>query len=334
MSQRRGEGQFVAVEVGLRHDPKVLGLAKRLRIHPQHAVGIVATWREMVLTRGTGIGVVRGYSRSELAAFVDWPGEPGRVIDALKGAGMLVMRRQAFVHPSWSETTTGSYAHHKSGERERKATERALRREWEAMHPAEPWPGLERARELIGQSADSPRTEGGPSASGSRTNGHKGSNGVRRTPQGAPRGGASDGATRLAEFESAWPLGVPGTEKCRAYLAERTPEEWAHILYAVREQSLSSRWKHTPWRVPPPLRWLNREEWKKTKWKPGQVKPDKKGSSPPPEPKPTQEEVDALKSKWERRAAIKESLRASGLRGADLESAIDSEMEKEQRAPS
>lgn len=328
MSQRRGEGQFVAVEVGLRHNPKLLGLAKRLRIHPQHAVGILASWREMVLTCGTGTGVVRGYSRGELAAFVQWEKEPGPLIDALKAAGMLQTRRKAFIHPYWDATTTGSYAHHKSGERARKAAERALRRAWETAHPAEAFPGVERAREILGPSADSPRTEPGASASGSRTNGHEVSNGVRRAPQGAPPGGASEGASRWEAFEALYPVGVEESLKCREYLAGLGPEEWAHVQYAVQDQAAKSRWKHTPWRVPPAFRWLKRQVWKRTKWKPGMTMPDKRAIEVKSEPKPDADEVARLKLHWERRSKVKEALRSTGLKGAELESAVNTELEK------
>lgn len=197
MARLRGEGQWVAKELNLRSDPKVLGIAQRLRVHRLHATALVLYWREFVLTRGDGNGVVRGYSSAELAMFLDWTRAPATVIEALKGAGFLRTRRGQFIHPAWEETITGHYAHTRSTERDRKAEERELRRRWSDSRPGDQWPGVEEARELLaGQSADSPRTGAGPSAPDPRTNGHK----AIKTDPPAPRRGGEGEADALWEW--------------------------------------------------------------------------------------------------------------------------------------
>ncbi len=41
---RRGEGQFVCAELNLRNDPKVITLARNLKLHRQHVVGLLMDW--------------------------------------------------------------------------------------------------------------------------------------------------------------------------------------------------------------------------------------------------------------------------------------------------
>jgi hypothetical protein len=116
---RRGEGQFVAIETNLVNDPKLKGIARALKIHVAQAIGHVALWRALVLTRATGTGLLKGYSAPQVAEALEWPGRPGRIIDALVDAGYLKRRRGgAYTHPEWADTVTGGYAHRRQAQRE------------------------------------------------------------------------------------------------------------------------------------------------------------------------------------------------------------------------
>jgi hypothetical protein len=111
--------QFVALEVNLLRDPKLKGMARALRISCVEALGFLALWRELVLTRGDATGLVRGYSAEEVAEFLEWPGTPSRLLDALAAAGFLARRRRWVAYPQWPETITGYYAARKAADRER-----------------------------------------------------------------------------------------------------------------------------------------------------------------------------------------------------------------------
>ena len=57
---RQGEGQYVAIETNIVIDPKLKGITRALKISLPAAIGHVALWRALVLTRGTGSGLVKG----------------------------------------------------------------------------------------------------------------------------------------------------------------------------------------------------------------------------------------------------------------------------------
>ena len=117
---RRGEVPFVAIRVGRSNDPReVLGLARELKVHRATALGYLALWEELILEVGDArVGRVYGYSAEHLAAKLGWEGSPRRLVDALKGAGVLTTHRGVLVHPYWPRSTTGIYARMRSDRRE------------------------------------------------------------------------------------------------------------------------------------------------------------------------------------------------------------------------
>jgi hypothetical protein len=238
---RRGEGQFVATEVNLRNDPKVLGMARRLKIHRLHAVGLLCTWREFVLERGTGTGLVKGYSRAEVAEFLDWPRAPAVLFDALKGAGYLTSRRGgAFVYPGWAETITGHYAHKKAADRDRKKGQRAA---------AE---GGEEGDSARGTSADIPRNGRGASAEVPSGSGQE----VSKSPPGPPgSGGASQPSAPSGWWEWFRDMHpkVRNPRKCRRLLGLMEREDLDQLWYCLpihaplyRDKEKKKAWRFVP----------------------------------------------------------------------------------------
>lgn len=101
MAGRRGEGQFVALELNLIRDSKLGGVARALRISKVTAIGHLALWREFVLTKGDGAtGTVRGYTQDEIAEFLDWRGRADRLVAALKAGDFLATKRSGFTYPA------------------------------------------------------------------------------------------------------------------------------------------------------------------------------------------------------------------------------------------
>lgn len=329
---RRGEGQFVAVEVNLRNDPKVLGLARRLKIHKLHAVGMVASWREFVLVRGTGAGVVRGYSRQELAEYLDWQKGPALLIDALKAAGMVRTKRGAFLHPFWGETTTGDYAHKKSSERGRKAEERALRKRWEAARPGEPWPGLEEARDALrGHSLEGPGTVRGPSADAPETNGHKVTNGPPGPPDAGGAGGGGDPRTGIAEWFFEMHPRLKNERICRSLLNKLTVPQAEQLRYALprqRPRYIAALERRSGKGVPFADKYLREGYYLEVRRPAAKAaKPNGHATPDPAEQKRALVEREA--ALWKKRDEIRERLKADGISKHELDQLVDQELEKE-----
>jgi len=323
---RRGVGNFVAARVGLVHDPKTLGIARALRISRLEAAMTILLWEEFILEHGEvarrgrnkGQGIVRGYSASEVAEGLLWPRERRArlVLDALRAAKMMRCRRGSFVHPYWAETITGEYQ---------------LRRE----EQLEADRARQRRRRSGGQPADVTRTSARhpPDVrSGSGDQSTKASGGrAAGPPQGAPRRGAADRASRWEWFETTYPIGVEDPEGCARALAALPDRDWEHLQFALPTQAKSNRWKHTPWRVPPASRYLKRHEWRRIKWTPGQKPPVTILKVVPiePEKKPDAAELERQRQVWAKLTQIRARLRDTGLRGQALEDAIKAEMDKE-----
>lgn len=336
---RRGEGQFVATEVNLRNDPKVMGLARRLKVHKLHAVGLVTSWREFVLVRGTGAGVVKGYSRQELAEYLDWPKGPAPLIDALKAAGLLRTKRGAFLYPFWAETTTGHYAHHKSTDRSRKADERDARRRWAEVFPGEAWPGLEAARDrLRGHSPEAPESVPGTSGDIPSGSGHEES----KSPPGPPGpggvGGVADARTGLTEwFLETYPR-LKNQAICRKVLAKMTPAEAVQLRYCLPRQLpryMAAMTGRAGKGVPFADKYL-REGYYLELRPPKQRASKAEGNGHKTRAQETEEKlamVDRQEALWRRRDEIKARLgdEARGLSKFELEARVDQELELEQQ---
>jgi hypothetical protein len=334
---RRGEGQYVAVEVGLRHDPKVLGLARRLKIHKLHAVGLVSSWREMVLVRGTGAGAVKGYSRQELCEYLDWPKGPAPLIDALKMAGMLRTKRGCFVYPFWHDTITGSFAQHRSSDRDRKLDERATRKRWTAVYPGGAWPGFEEAKErLRGHSGEVPGNVQGTSADAPEESGHKETKGPPGPPVPGGVGGVADARNGLTEwFLELYPR-LKNEGKCRKVLGRMTTAQAEQLRYCLPLQlrrymaAMTGRGGRG---VPFADKYLEGEWYLELRPpKPKASNGHKNGHATKAE---EQQEKTALVEReevhWRRRDVIRARLHAQGvhLRGVELHQRIDQEIERE-----
>lgn len=309
---RRGEGQFVAIEVNLRGDPVKVGrLCRRLKVSRNEAVGIIAAWREIVLTKGTATGLVKDFPAADIADVCDWRGPPRKLVQALADAKELVNRRGgAYAHPYWEDTPTGWYAARRAADRERKR--------------------IPPNGNGHGDSAEPPRN--GHAGSAPAPSGSGQEERPSGAPQGAPQGGAADRASRWEWFEASFPIGIEDPAACTAILGDLSPDDWDHLKYALIEQASKNRWKHTPWRVPPALRYLRKREWRRIKWKPGMKKPDPKApQKAQAEPKPDRAELDRQQRLFARSIELREQLRKAGLKGFDLESAIEAEMVKEQQ---
>jgi hypothetical protein len=131
---RRGEIPFVAVRVGRSNDPReVLGLARELRIHRAQALGFLMLWEELILEVGDArAGRVQGYTAAHLAAKLGWEGPPGKLLEALKHAGVLVTHRGTMVHPYWGRSPTGIYSRMRAERRDQWAESKRKQRNGEA----------------------------------------------------------------------------------------------------------------------------------------------------------------------------------------------------------
>jgi hypothetical protein len=244
---RRGEGQFIAVEVGLRHDPKVLGLARALKVHAAAAVGYLVAWREFVLTRGTGGGVVHGYTVDEMAAFIGWPGSAVKIVTALKTAGFLGSRRRALVHPSWGDTITGHYAAKRAKDRDRQRTGKG-----DGGGTSGDVQGDVRAevpRNGHGDSAEVPRSLRG----GSEEIGTVSNKGFHGTPPGPPLEGGVERASALTEwFLETYPK-VRNPKKIAKLLGLLTAEEVVQLRFclAIHAPQYVDKKKGKGWRFVP-----------------------------------------------------------------------------------
>jgi hypothetical protein len=318
--QRRGEGQFICAEVGLRHDPKVLAMARSLRISAHAAVGFVMAWREFVLTRGTGSGVVRGYTLDDVAAFLEWGGKTARLVAALRAAGMLHTRRGVLSYPHWLETATGDYAHARAEAREadrrRKAEGRREQRDWTSG----------------GSPADNRGTSGGSPADVHPESGDQSTKDVHRTaPPGPPVGGV-DAAARLEWFEDNYPKGLVNRDLCAGILGALTPSDYDHLRHAVETKSRSIWWRERD-RAPVPERFLTEQQWRRVKLPrrtARAAKPDEaaRKAAELERQQLERQQAEAATQLFRQREAIRQRLISEGVGRHELEERIDAELQK------
>lgn len=311
---RRGEGQFVAIEVNLSGDPKLRGLARRLRISRPHAIGLVALWREFVLTKGSGAdGIVKGYTKTEIAEFLEWEKRPAQLISALRESDFLGSRRGAFLYPHWPETITGWYA-------AKKATDRRRHRKGGDGN-------------LQGDSAEPPRNGHGGSAEIPSGSGQE----VSKTPPGAPPGGVGEPAAPLPELADLFVETYPKMQNpavCRRMIRGFDEGTQAQLRYALpihariyREKKQTKAWRFVPF-APKYLR-------DQTFWEFQPPKPKANNGHRPDPAEVARLEAEAqakyehARQMLERRAVIRERLKAEGIGRHELERRIDEELAKE-----
>lgn len=122
---------WVAIESGLEDDPKLLSFARSLRVKRETAFWYVYRWRVLVVQQGEHLtgSLPKKYSAQDIASFIDFPGEPRRLVAAMKKAGFLAYKKgRGFFYPGWTDTVTGEYAARREDDRARKLKEREARR--------------------------------------------------------------------------------------------------------------------------------------------------------------------------------------------------------------
>lgn len=229
---------FVAAEDGLEEDPKILTLARMLKVDRAHAFWFVMRWRRLVVNAGNPISgsLPPNYTTDDLAAFLDWSGRPTALTSALKSTGFLGLRRgRALFYPCWGQTITGQYASYRERERQRKEEDRIERKSGRGT-------SADGARNVRGQgadaSADSPRT-----GAGNLRSINKGPS-ADAPPTPPPAGGD------LAEGRWAWLLENaptpqdPGVSK--RILAELTEDEWCLVQRAYESLKVPAGGVGTP----------------------------------------------------------------------------------------
>lgn len=238
MSTRRGEVPFVAIRVGRGGDPKeVQGLADDLKVAPATALGYVVLFEEFFFEVGDALtGRIVGYSIKHLARKLGWPGQPRRLADALKDAGLLRLQRNTLIHAYWRESITGQYARQRAEQRE--ADRLRKRRARNRGAPGEDVSG-DVTRTSGGQGAPSE----GLTADSVRnpdinqpTNGARGAPGTE-PPPGPPGTGGSLGAARWGWMRENHRRPA-NSRACTKYLEVMTAENWALCQWVV---SLPSR---------------------------------------------------------------------------------------------
>ena len=224
---RHGEGQFVAIETNIVIDPKLKGIGRYLKCSLPEAIGYVALWRVLVLTRGTGSGLVKGYSHSQVAEALEWRGRPSRILAALKAAGYLTTRRGSLVHPEWPDTITGSYAHRRQAQREYDRKRGRGR-------------GVEGAAEEAGPGGDPSGSRPGPGGDPSGTRNGSGHQSTK-APPGAPLQGG-EGAPPAPSDWGKWFL--------ETYPKVRNPKKIRRLLAAMGADELAQLWYCLPLHAP------------------------------------------------------------------------------------
>lgn len=237
MTVRRGEVPFVAVRVGRGQDPReVLGLAGDLKIDPPTALGFVVLWEEFVLEVGDALtGRVVGYTIKHLAVKLGWRGNPRRLADALRDAGLLQTHRSTLIHPYWRASTTGQYARERAEKREADR----LRKRRARNRYADPGLGEDHVSDDVtrtsgGQPRDSDGVGGDSSGNpdiNQRTNGARGAP-AGAPPPGPPGTGGSLGAARW-DWIRANHRRPANSRACVKYLGAMTEEDWALCQWVV-----------------------------------------------------------------------------------------------------
>ena len=310
---RRGEGQFVAIEVNLRGDPKIGRIVRKLGISRNEAVGLVAGWRELVLTKGTGAGVVKGYPAEDIADFLDWHGKgrtPRKLIAALQAADELAARRGTYRHPFWADTPTGWYASKRAKDRDRK---------------------------VRGGSADVPRNGDGTSAEHPSGSGQE----VSKGPPGPPGSGGVVGVADARNGLTEWFLETYPRLKnegiCRKLLAAMSAAEAEQLRYCLPLQlpryvaGMSGRGGRGVPFADKYLRegyFLERRPPKKRT-----AKPAANGHEEPDLAKQKAELVERQEALWRKRDEIRQQLRNDGVSRHELEARVDQVLEQQEAQP-
>ncbi len=146
---------FVAADDGLEDDPKLLALARMMKVPRLLAFGSVLRWQRLILQRGDHLqgSLPQRYFAADIAAFLDFRRDPERLVEAMEKCGFLGHRKgHGYYFPDWIHTTTGRYAHRRETERLQQERLRAKNRPSRTERPAN---GVQQSADVDRRSADS-----------------------------------------------------------------------------------------------------------------------------------------------------------------------------------
>jgi len=328
--------QYVCLEVGFWRNPKHLTFARVLK-NPL-APALIARLREFILTDGEQGVLAAKYSADDIAAAVEWTGPPRLLARALQTAGVLTRWRGRFRYPDWGRTPTGYWERKKAADRERNRLNR------------------ERGKGdgVRGASADGPRTVHGQSADGSRTKRDQASKRPRTDRRTGRAEGASPGAPRGGGVGIADALGKAEADELVRFFLEnypklRKPQICEKLIRALSKPEADQLRYGLGVHLPPYRALVNKPRWRfvpfadtylkeSTFWE--HRRPVETASKPvskrQAEKLRVEEEKiaaaqlrreDEERAKFARQGEIRKRLKAEGLKGDDLESAVLREIE-------
>ncbi len=330
---------FVAQELGFWGNPKTLTFAQTVKNHPQRTGGaLILMLREFFLLHGRCGVLPPNFGHLDIALGLGWEGRPAVLISAFERAGALQRKKGRWIYPGWRDTPTGYWEEQKEKERIRKASERELRQAWKESFPSEDWPGVSVAKKRL-TSEDNPRPVLGLSADKTRTEGDQASKEASAPagapPSGPPSGGVVSSALRLAWTEANYPLGLVDPPEVERLLGALTEGEWLHFKHAVS----STYRKKNPAFVKPVEVVLKAKLYRLVKL-PKPVTPKAPPSEAPAtraEPTPEAIELEKERDKqidfFKQLNAIRERLKAQGLKGMELEGKALEELDRLQGPP-
>ena len=214
---------FVAADDGLEDDPKLLTLARLLKVSRPMAFWFVMRWQRLILDRGNHVSgsLPRNYTADDIAAYLEFKGGARRLIEAMKMQGYLSFKKgRGFFYPAWDDTTTGRYAHRREEDRIWHEDKRKQQRRSSAVRPSS---------DVVRQSADT--SADGLTTSSRQPTGRKEESSGERPPDPPPAGGASLADTRWDWLERAAPT-PQNRSACKRVLEAMTTEDWALVQRA------------------------------------------------------------------------------------------------------
>jgi hypothetical protein len=215
---------FVAAEDGLEDDPKLLGLARLLKVPRAIAFYYVMRWQRLILHRGNhSLGSLpKSYTADDIAGFLGHKGDPNRLTLAMKKQGYLSYKKgRGYFYPAWKDTTTGRYA---------------CKRERDRLWHERQRTGARSAVERPSADVDRPSSDASAERLTTSERHQTGRNEESRSglpPNPPPAGGASVADARWRWLEENAPT-PQGREVCKKILERMTEEDWALVQRGYR----------------------------------------------------------------------------------------------------
>lgn len=227
---------FVAAPDGLEEDPKLQMLARILKVSRPMAFWFVMRWQRLILRSGNHISgsLPKNYKADDIAAFLEFPGGPKRLVAAMKRQGFIGYRKgRGFYYVAWADTITGRYAsrreedrlwHEQSRKKDRATKGRSAGAVLRLSDDVDQ-PSGDVVRPSDDVSPDRPTTS-------SRTPiGKKGRNTGNRPPDPPPGGGASSAEMRWDWLNEKAPTSQ-NRDGCMRILATLSEDDWVLVKRA------------------------------------------------------------------------------------------------------